>query len=89
MTPKVFITGSLGYVGGSTTKALLEAYAAYEVTALVRDETQRNTLKESWPTVKTVIGNLDDETVLSEEGSKVDIVLSTFSIVFRIYFCVI
>lgn len=76
MVPKIFITGSSGYVGGSTTKALLAAHPEYEVTALVRDQAQEKIIKGAWPNVKTVIGTLDDEATLADEASKADVVLS-------------
>lgn len=75
MTPRIFVTGALGFIGGTTTGALVKAHPDYEVVALVRDETQANTIRKAWPSLQTVIGTLDDDEILAREGAKADVVL--------------
>lgn len=75
MSPRIFITGATGYIGGHTTGVLVAAHPEYQVVALVRNEEQATKLKSQWPNVMTVIGTLDDEKVLKEESAKADVVL--------------
>jgi uncharacterized protein YbjT (DUF2867 family) len=75
MGPRVFVTGAAGYVGGTAVAALVKVHPEYDIIALVRDDTQSSALKETWPKIQTVIGTLDDELVIAEEGAKADVVL--------------
>lgn len=75
MSPRVFITGATGYVGGQTAVTLIAAHPEYDVVALVRDQEQADKLKSRFPNISTVIGTLDDDAVLKEEAAKADVVL--------------
>lgn len=75
MSPRVFITGATGYVGGQTAVTLIAAHPEYDVVALVRDQEQADKLKSRFPKISTVIGTLDDDAVLKEEAAKADVVL--------------
>ncbi|KFZ03183.1 hypothetical protein V502_11165 [Pseudogymnoascus sp. VKM F-4520 (FW-2644)] len=77
MPPKIFATGTTGYLGGDVLFALLQAYPSWEsnITCLVRNPSRGNTLSSAYPNIKVVYGTLDDNQILEEEASKADIVL--------------
>ena len=75
MTPRVFVTGATGYIGGHTTGELIAAHPEYQVVTLVRNEEQAAKLQSHWPTITTVIGTLDDDKVIKEESAKASVVL--------------
>ncbi|KAK5125459.1 hypothetical protein LTR85_000568 [Meristemomyces frigidus] len=75
MAPKIFITGVTGYIAGDATHALYEAHPEYEYAALVRTQEKADIVKKAFPSIRTVLGNLDDSDVLKEEAAKADIVL--------------
>lgn len=79
MVSKVFITGSTGYIGGQVLHDLLHNKDhQFEVTALVRNETKAKRLLERTNNgIKTVIGSLDDASVIEEQVKKNDIVVNT------------
>ncbi|CAI6336278.1 unnamed protein product [Periconia digitata] len=74
--PTLFITGALGYIGGTFLTVLKRSHPSILVRALVRDESQAETLSSfyGW-TVTPVIGRLDDLKYIQEEASKADIVI--------------
>ena len=55
---RVFVTGATGFVGGHLLPALLSR--GYDVTCLVRSEEKANRVKDNWPGVNTVIGDVTD-----------------------------
>lgn len=75
MSPRIFITGATGYIGGHTTGVLLAAHPEYQLVALVRNEEQAAKLKSQWPTITTVVGTLDDDKLIKEESAKANVVL--------------
>jgi uncharacterized protein YbjT (DUF2867 family) len=74
-SPRVFVTGASGYVGGNTVGRLIKKHPEYDIVLLVRDEDQKAKSLAAWPSVKAVIGNLDDTELLIEQGKKADVVL--------------
>ncbi|KAJ4295539.1 hypothetical protein N0V90_007552 [Kalmusia sp. IMI 367209] len=74
--PLLFITGALGYIGGTFLTVLKRSQPSILVRALVRDSTQAETLTSfyGW-TVTPVIGRLDDLELLQREAAKADIVI--------------
>jgi len=72
MTTKIFITGATGFVGGTVLPLLLKN-KSYEVTALCREKTKATKLEALG--AKTVIGDLDDTTVLEHAATASDVVL--------------
>lgn len=75
MTPRIFVTGATGYVGGHTTGELIAAHPGYQVVTLVRNEEQAAKLQSHWPTITTVVGTLDDDKIIKEESAKANVVL--------------
>ncbi|KAJ5735851.1 uncharacterized protein N7483_000976 [Penicillium malachiteum] len=79
MSPRIFVTGATGYIGGHATELLIASHPEYEVVALVRTEEQGAALRAHWPQITTVIGTLDDENVIKDESAKADVVLQLAS----------
>lgn len=69
---------SSGYVGGTVVGPLMRKHPEYQVVSLVRTDEQATIVKSAFPTVETVIGDLDNSTVLEAEAVKADVVLSMF-----------
>jgi hypothetical protein len=74
-SPRIFVTGVSGYVGGHMMGRLLEKHPEWHVAALVRNEKQKETILARWPQLEVAIGDLDDSTLMIQEGSKADVVL--------------
>ncbi|KAF2498522.1 NAD(P)-binding protein [Lophium mytilinum] len=79
MSPRIFITGVTGYIGGHQLGPLLTAHPEYKVAALVRNEAQAKAVKAAYPAVETVLGDLDNDQVLRSEAGKADVVLNLAS----------
>ncbi|KAI8936749.1 hypothetical protein NX059_007136 [Plenodomus lindquistii] len=77
MAPKIFITGATGYIGGDTLFALYDKHPEYEYTALVRTEEKAKPVKDAFPKIRIVLGDLDDSKVLEEEAARADVVIHT------------
>jgi len=75
MAPKIFATGTTGYIGGSALDTILTAHPDYEVTVLVRNDSKAEKLKATYPKVTTVKGDLDSANVIEAEAAKADIIL--------------
>ncbi|KAJ7481089.1 nucleoside-diphosphate-sugar epimerase [Mycena galericulata] len=73
MGPKILITGSTGYIGGSVLAAITTAHPEYAVTALLRKVSQSYT--DAYPNVKTIIGDYDSADILAKATSESDIVI--------------
>jgi hypothetical protein len=74
--PSLFITGALGYIGGTFLTVLKRSQPSILVRALVRDRGQADVLANfyGW-TVTPVIGKLEDMDLLKKEAAKADIVI--------------
>ncbi|KAF2493165.1 hypothetical protein BU16DRAFT_619532 [Lophium mytilinum] len=74
--PTLFITGALGYIGGTFLTVLKRSQPSILTRALVRDQTQAETLSDfyGW-TVTPIIGKLDDLEFLTDEAAKADIII--------------
>ena len=73
--PKIFLTGTTGYVGGQLLIHLLRLSPTATITALVRQEAQATKLRSAYPSVKLVLGSLDSHELLVSESAKADIVI--------------
>ncbi|KAK0449822.1 NAD(P)-binding protein [Desarmillaria tabescens] len=73
-SPKIFITGATGYLGGSFLSKLLTVVNPATITALARSEDKAAKLRTL--EVQTVIGSYKDVDVLTDAASKADIVLT-------------
>jgi uncharacterized protein YbjT (DUF2867 family) len=67
----------LGYVGGHLLGPLVKKHPKYQIINLVRTEEQAVIIHSAFPTVETVLGDLDSSKVLEAEAAKADVVLST------------
>jgi uncharacterized protein YbjT (DUF2867 family) len=75
MAPTIFITGITGYIGGQVLHDLTKKHPEYQIRGLVRTEEQQKKIAPKYPSVKTVIGDLDSADVLKAESAKADVVL--------------
>ncbi|KAG4411878.1 hypothetical protein IFR04_014995 [Cadophora malorum] len=78
-SPRIFVTGVSGYVGGHTVMRVIEKHPEWTIAALVRNKEQSDIVKARWSKIETVIGDLDDKELMIKEGSKADVVLQTAS----------
>ncbi|KAE9377570.1 NAD(P)-binding protein [Stipitochalara longipes BDJ] len=78
-SPRIFVTGVSGYVGGNMMGRLLEKHPEWHVVVLVRNEKQKEIVLARWPQLEVVIGDLDNSALMIQEGSKADVVLQTAS----------
>ncbi|KAI9837874.1 MAG: hypothetical protein M1837_002694 [Sclerophora amabilis] len=74
--PKLLLLGASGYIGGHALGLLISKHPEYEITALVRNQSQAEAVSTRWNTVKTVIGDLDSQETLVRESGKADVVLN-------------
>jgi Male sterility protein len=77
-SPRIFVTGVSGYVGGHMTGRLLKKHPEWQVAVLVRDQTQKEIVLGRWPQLEAVIGDLDNSALMVTEGSKADVVLREY-----------
>ncbi|KAJ7772972.1 nucleoside-diphosphate-sugar epimerase [Mycena maculata] len=73
MPPRILITGSTGYIGGSVLAAITTAHPEYSITAILRKVSQRYI--DAYPRVKTIIGDYDSAEVLAKAASESDVVI--------------
>jgi nucleoside-diphosphate-sugar epimerase len=74
-SPRIFVTGVSGYIGGHTVSLLAQKHPEYTLTLLVRDESQKINVQSRWPDAEIVIGDLDSSELLINVASKSDVVL--------------
>ena len=74
MTPKVFITGATGYIGGDSLFQIYKAHPSWEFTCAVRSHDKGLKITQQYPSVKLVYADLNAVDVIEEEASKADIV---------------
>jgi len=70
-----YSTGITGYIAGDAFVTIDEAHPDYEYTVLIRTEDKAKVVKEKYPHVRVVIGDLDSSDLIKEEASKADVVL--------------
>ena len=74
-TPKVFVTGVTGYVGGDALYVITKAHPDWAYSFLVRDENRGKALKTWLPSARLVYGDLSKLELLEAESTAADIVL--------------
>ncbi|KAJ9207175.1 hypothetical protein DTO166G4_1208 [Paecilomyces variotii] len=74
MAPKVFLTGSTGYIGGEVLYVVSQAHPDWEITALVRSKEKAAQITSKFPNVKIAHGDLDSKDLIEEEVKNADIV---------------
>ncbi|KAF2490435.1 nucleoside-diphosphate-sugar epimerase [Lophium mytilinum] len=72
--PKLFVTGSTGYIGGDALYAIAHAHPDYSITALVRNSEKGAKVASQYASIRLVYGDLDSTELITEEASKADIV---------------
>ncbi|GFN12470.1 nucleoside-diphosphate-sugar epimerase [Aspergillus tubingensis] len=75
--PKIFITGATGYIGGDALYAIFAKHPEYQYTVLVRSPEKAAQVQAQYPSIRVVIGDLDDSALLEKESAEADIVLHT------------
>lgn len=78
-SPRIFVTGVSGYLGGHVVAKLVQRHPEWHVVALVRTEEQKKIVLARWPQLEAVVGDLDDSAVLTKEASRADVVLREYS----------
>lgn len=74
MSPKVFVTGATGYIGGDGLFVIANAHPDWQFSALVRSEEKSKQVTSQHPQIRTVIGDLDSSELIEEEVKNADIV---------------
>lgn len=75
-TDALLRTGATGYIGGDFLQAITKAHPEVAIAALVRQPSSASKLKQEYPHVEVVEGDLDDHETLVKAGSDADVVLS-------------
>ncbi|KAG9229824.1 hypothetical protein BJ875DRAFT_176752 [Amylocarpus encephaloides] len=78
-TPRIFVTGGSGYLGGSIVNELVAKHSNWNIVTLVRNDQQKKIMLDTYPKVEVVIGDLDNKEVLLAEASKADVILQVAS----------
>lgn len=69
-------TGASGYIGGDVLHVLKTAHPEYECSVLLRDSTKAASVTERYPDVRVVLGDLDSASLIEQEVSRADVVVS-------------
>ena len=74
-SPRVFLTGATGFVGGSVLTSLYKAHPTIHVKALIRQEAVGEELSRVYPNFTPVIGTLSSHSLLTSTAADVDFVI--------------
>lgn len=74
-TPRVFLTGVTGFVGGSVLSSLYKAHPDIHITALVRKDSDAKQLQSVYPNLLIIIGSLSSLSLLTSTAAAVDFVI--------------
>lgn len=69
-------TGATGYIGGDVLFELAGVHSNYQITCLVRSKEGAQSIKKSFPNVRTVVGSLDSTDLVTAEAANADVILS-------------
>jgi nucleoside-diphosphate-sugar epimerase len=78
MAPRIFVTGISGYIGGQLLHDITKKHPEYHVRGLVRTAEQQEKVFSKYPSVGTVIGDLDSAEILKVEAAQADVILRTY-----------
>lgn len=78
MPAKVFVTGITGYIGGDAFHVIQQTHPELEFSALIRTEDKAQKVREKYPKVRVVLGDLDDADKIAKEAAWADIVIRSF-----------
>ncbi|RYO14520.1 hypothetical protein AA0111_g12001 [Alternaria arborescens] len=73
MTPKVFLTGGTGYIGGSVLHTIATAHPEYHITVLLR-KTPEN-FKSTFPNIDVITGDYSSADLITSAAENADIVI--------------
>ena len=68
--------GATGHIGGAVLDVIVSTTTSLDVTALVRDESKAKRLREKYPNVKTIIGDLENVELVKSAAIEAEIVIS-------------
>lgn len=68
---RILITGATGFLG----EAIIKRIYGEDITVLARDEGKLISLKERYPKIKVIIGDISDKWVVSDAMKDIDVVL--------------
>ena len=74
-TPRVFLTGVTGFVGGSVLSSLYKAHPDIHITALVRKESDAEQLQSVYQNLLIIIGSLSSLSLLTSNAAAVDFII--------------
>jgi nucleoside-diphosphate-sugar epimerase len=74
-TPRVFLTGVTGFVGGSVLVSLYTAHPDIQITALVRKEFDAEQLQLAYPNLVIIIGSISSLSLLKSNAAAADFVI--------------
>ncbi|GAQ10108.1 hypothetical protein ALT_7429 [Aspergillus lentulus] len=77
LPPKIFITGTSGYVGGDVLYELLRAHPDWEpsITCLVRNPAHEAQFKARYPNLRLFFGTFEQPAIIEEEVAKHELVV--------------
>ncbi|RVD84249.1 uncharacterized protein DFL_006010 [Arthrobotrys flagrans] len=73
---KVFILGATGYLGGTILNRLVATRPTLSITAMARIQDKANLITAAYPSVRTVIADLDSSDIIISESSIADIIIT-------------
>lgn len=68
-------TGVTGYIAGDALSTIYAKHPDFEYAALVRTEEKASLVRKAYPSIRIVLGGLDDSDLLKREAAEADIVL--------------
>lgn len=74
-TPRVFLTGVTGFVGGSVLDSLYTAHPDIQITALIRKESDAEQLQSVYPNLRVIIGSISSLSLLKSNAAAADFVV--------------
>lgn len=70
-------TGATGYIGGEVLHQIATSKSQVEISCLNRDSAKASILKQAYPDIRIVEGDLDSADVLENEARNADVVFRT------------
>ncbi|KAK6499668.1 hypothetical protein TWF481_010031 [Arthrobotrys musiformis] len=73
---KVFLLGATGYLGGTILNRLITTHPNFSITAIARTQEKADKITATYPSVRTIVANLDSSDILISESSTADIIIT-------------
>ncbi|PSN70814.1 NAD(P)-binding protein [Corynespora cassiicola Philippines] len=77
MSPKIFLTGATGFIGGDALYLIKQKHPDWQLTCLVRDEKKGAEISARFPDTNVVVGSIEDVPLVEDLAAKADIVIHT------------